>query len=291
MRYRWIGVVALMSAIVAGCSTLQWNLPAVAPAVAERLPGKVVWHDLVTEDPDAAKQFYSAAFGWEFNAVAGLKYWVISHEGQPVGGMVDAREFTRAGNVSQWVVVLSVANIEGSIEALKAGGGSLMGGPVDVGDRGQLALVRDEQGAYFAVLQTRDGDPPDEEIGVGTFMWDELWTSESRAARKLYRTVFGYDARQVVLDSGERFSYLASENTPRVAVLDMPVPGMAPTWVSYIRVEDVGAMTAEVAQLGGEVLLPPQENPVGGELAILKDPVGAGFIIQTWDRARLEAKP
>ena len=41
---------------------------------------------------------------------------------------------------------------------------------------------------------TRDGDPPDTELGVGAFMWNELWTSDSEAARGFYGGLLGWAA-------------------------------------------------------------------------------------------------
>lgn len=276
---------------LSSCTNLQVDLPAIAPATDQHLTGKVVWHDLVTEDPKAASTFYSGLFGWEFRQLQGMDYWLILREGKPIGGMVDARKFTTEGNVSQWVVVISVDDIDAAVERLKAGGGKILGGPRDVGQRGRLALAQDPQGANVALLQTRYGDPRDQEAGVGDFMWNELWTSDASAARAFYQSVFGYEKSQVALADGENYHYLASQGQPRAAVVPTPVPDLAPTWVSYIRVADTRAIAAQAAELGGQVMLPTQSNPIGGELAILKDPAGAGFIVQTWDRAQQEATP
>ena len=40
--------------------------PAAVPAAPSPLTGKFVWHDLVTEDPEACRRFYGALLGWEF---------------------------------------------------------------------------------------------------------------------------------------------------------------------------------------------------------------------------------
>ena len=42
----------------------------------------------------------------------------------------------------------------------------------------------------------------------------------------------------------------------------------------FIEVDDVPAMTARVAQLGGQVIIPPQVLPGGDEMAIVLDTEG-----------------
>ena len=38
-------------------------------AAGRTLTGKFVWFDLATENPDAARAFYGAVFGWKFRDV------------------------------------------------------------------------------------------------------------------------------------------------------------------------------------------------------------------------------
>ncbi len=265
------------------CTNLQVNLPPVsADATGTRLPGKVIWHDLVTEDPAAAKRFYGGLFGWKFKAVEGGDYTLIMHDGLAIGGLVDARKFTQQGDISQWVVVLSVDDVDRAVDKLKLDGGVVYGGPTDVGERGRLALVQDPQGANVALLQTRDGDPLDRAAGVDDFMWNELWTSDVAAATRFYTDLAGYRPGELTLANGDTYHYLKTRGEPRVAVLANPVADLAPTWVAYVRVEDTEATSARVEGLGGQLMLPPQASPSGGELAIIRDPSGAGLVIQTW---------
>jgi hypothetical protein len=45
-------------------------LPPVTDApTGERLPGKIIWRDLLTNDPAASQRFYGELFGWEFESV------------------------------------------------------------------------------------------------------------------------------------------------------------------------------------------------------------------------------
>ena len=62
----------------------------------------------------------------------------------------------------------------------------------------------------------------------------------------------------------------------------MPFEDVRPVWVNYVRVEDPGAITSRVAGLGGKVLVEAQERRIGGVVALVADPSGAGVAVQTW---------
>ena len=71
-------------------------------------------------------------------------------------------------------------------------------------------------------------------------------------------------------------------NTPRVGIMANPLDGLDPVWVTYIRSENPAATTARVADLGGRVLVEAQARPIGGEVAFIAGPSGAGIALQTW---------
>ena len=170
--------------LLAACAVTSVNLPAVSdsPTVG-RLPGKIIWHDLLTNDPGASQRFYGELFGWEFEAIgiaSGLKgnitYTLIRHHGQLIGGMIDTKALNNRTDMSQWVVLMSVDDIDEATRRFAAEGGSVLTPARDLQRRGRIAVVKDAEGALLALLETRDGDPADREPELGGFLWDELWT-------------------------------------------------------------------------------------------------------------------
>ncbi len=277
---RFAAAILLLTMI--GCTSL--NLPSVTSEVTDtRLPGKVIWHDLVTEDPAGAQRFYGDLFGWTFRAVPGLDYSIIMHRGQAIGGIVDARLFEQKGRISQWVIALSVADMDQAVAEIKGAGGTILGGPSDAGDRGELALARDPQGANFALLETRDGDPLDREAGINDFMWNELWTSNAAQATNFYQQLANYKPAAMNMDDGKQYDYLQVNGKPRLAIIDNPVADLLPTWVAYVRVVDPGVIATKAEELGGTVMYRGKSAQTGGELAIIIDPSGAGVVVQTWN--------
>ncbi len=285
-------LIALLSL---GCSTA--NMPAITDAPTEAtLPGKIVWHDLITDAPEASKQFYGKLFGWEFEEATidlglfnSIDYTLIRLNGRLIGGMVDQAQLQSKEDISQWISALSVTDVDVAAAALAAAGGSVLTAPVDLAERGRLAVVADPQGALFTLLQTNAGDPLDDvDADTGGFLWDELWTEDVSAAADFYRQLADFaDEDNVGLDGAMNGQYrlLRSQGKPRAGIMKMPVDGLSPIWVSYLRVADAKALDAIVAgveALGGAILLDPQDREIGGRVALIAGPSGAGIALQTW---------
>lgn len=288
MRIRLFLAMLVFSGISA-CSTLTINLPAVTEAPSSaRLAGKIVWHDLLTTDIEASRKFYGGMFGWTFEEVPvslgfgkSGNYLLIRHKGELVGGMVDTERLGTKVNNSQWVVLMSVDDVDAAAQNVVDAGGEIMTPPTDLNERGRIAVVTDNSGALFAILQTRDGDPIDTSAAFGSFMWDEVWVPDSAAAANFYSSIVPF--QPVSLETGRDSVYrgLAVDGRPRMGILQDPIEELPPTWASYIRVKDMSVLD-KVAALGGEVLLPAATRDIGGQVALIAGPSGAGVVLQTW---------
>jgi predicted enzyme related to lactoylglutathione lyase len=276
---------------IAACSSFTVNMPAVTDApTGQRLNGKIIWHDLLTDKPKASRNFYSELFGWEFEEVGidlgvfrTVNYTLIRHEGELIGGMVDqTRLDDQAEDISQWVVLLSVEDIDTAVAGLEARGGKVFTRPTDLADRGRIAIVAGPQGALFAMLETKDGDPADRAPVVGGFLWDEVWVEDTGAASDFYRSLAEFDVEDKAVNDRTDYRYLSAGGHPRFGILPNPVEGLPPLWVTYIRVEDPDVILQRVEELGGEILLATQDRDLGGKVALIAGPSGAGIALQTW---------
>ena len=290
IRFPYSGVrvtlAALMLIVVGGCAGLDpARIPPIDTASTQPMPGKVVWHDLLTEDPAAAQHFYADLFGWTFRDVGlgrGQRYTVIEHEGRVIGGLVNARGINRDINVSRWIPVLSVAEMDTAMATVRAGGGTVFQRPLDIPQRGTVAVVADPQGAVLTLLEPRDGDPADRVAEPGDWLWNEIWSSDPEATLAFYQSLVPAYTVEATGGDGD-YRYLSANGEPRVGVVQKPVDRIADTWMAYVRVSDPAATAAASERLGGKVLLPARENPRGGTVAILNDPTGAGFLVQSWE--------
>jgi len=276
------------------CATTNVNLPSITEApTGERLPGKIVWHDLLTNDPAASKRFYGELFGWEFESVgsfAGMgsdsAYTLIRHNGRLIGGMIDTVALNNRTDISQWVVVMSVEDVDAAAQSFADNGGSVLTPPRDLQRRGRIAVVQDPAGALLALLQTKDGDPVDRQPEPGDFLWNELWTIDVDGASKFYSDVAGFEAADWDTDGNEEspanYRVLKRDDKPRAGVLSNPFADLDPVWVSYLRVASPAAITAKVEALGGRVLIEARPRALGGEVAFIAGPSEAGIALQTW---------
>lgn len=285
-----------LSLLLAACATTRFDLPPVAGAdSSDTLPGKIIWHDLLSDTPQLTEAFYAGLFGWEFEplGVIGANYTLIRHRGKLIGGMVDQNRLPTDADISQWVVVMAVADVAAATESLSRAGGTVFTAPTSLGERGTISVVADPQGAVLALLQTGGLDPADEDqrIADGGFLWNELWAHDAAGAADFYQTLAPYDLEQHALAGEDSGSYrvLSSQGRARAGIRETPVPEMPPMWVTYLRVADLASMEdilARTTALGGTVLVPVTARPLGGHVAVIADPSGAGIALQTWPLAQ-----
>ncbi|MEO3786183.1 VOC family protein [Actinocorallia sp. B10E7] len=112
-------------------------------------PGSVVWHELDTTDTAAAAAFYAAALSLEAAPMEGAEgYCSLNAGGRVVGGMGD---LDRPDTPSHWLVYFATDDPDATVEKLARLGGEVVEAPFDM-VAGRMAVVRDPQGAKFALL-------------------------------------------------------------------------------------------------------------------------------------------
>jgi uncharacterized protein len=113
--------------------------------------GHVGWHELLAADWETAFTFYSALFGWQ-KADADVDetgtYQLFSAGGQPIGGMVTKPPELPA---PFWLYYFNVGDIDAAAQRVKAGGGEILNGPLEVPGGSSIVRCIDPQGAIFAL--------------------------------------------------------------------------------------------------------------------------------------------
>jgi len=285
MRSRAIVLVAALAAAAfgAGCASRP-AAPAAAPAGERSVtPGKFVWHDLVTDSPEACRRFYASLLGWEFDDVERLgKPYAIARRGtQRVAGLV-AIDKSGPEKRSQWVAYVSVADVDKAVaDATRAGGRTLVSSR-EIEGIARAAVVADPEGAALGFARIHAGDPPDEASPQeGRFFWMEYFARDPEPALAFYTALLGY--RSEVREQVAGLSYYVLQDArPRAGLLPVPQAGMRPAWLPYVKVEDPARLAAQAESLGGAVLFAPRADVRKGTLAIVADPSGAPIALQKW---------
>jgi predicted enzyme related to lactoylglutathione lyase len=120
--------------------------------------GTFGWNELNTRDPEAAKAFYGAVFGWrgeKFDMNGGPDYaiWHIGDEEGGIGGMIDMRGSVPDEVPPHWLVYFSVDDTDATVAQVKERGGDVAFGPEEIPNVGRFAVLTDQQGAHFAVIK------------------------------------------------------------------------------------------------------------------------------------------
>jgi predicted enzyme related to lactoylglutathione lyase len=129
-----------------------------APADRERpeedpLIGDGSWHELYTTDADAAFRFYTEVFGWKPTTSMDMgpmgKYQMFGR-GIELGGMMN-KPPEMAQAPPHWNLYFRVDDINAGAERVKANGGQVLNGPMEVPGGNWIANCMDPQGAAFSL--------------------------------------------------------------------------------------------------------------------------------------------
>jgi predicted enzyme related to lactoylglutathione lyase len=127
--------------------------PSGGPPPPGPLPqGGFSWHELATTDVAAALRFYGGLFGWTKGVSHDMGamgvYQLFEHGGAAVGGMCNTQG---PSTPPSWLSYVHVADSNRAVATVKAAGGRLLHGPVEVPGGSWIALFLDPQGGAFAV--------------------------------------------------------------------------------------------------------------------------------------------
>jgi predicted enzyme related to lactoylglutathione lyase len=117
-------------------------------------PGTYCWSELATRDPERAKAFYAAAFGWEASSepMGPMQYTEFKVGGQSIAGMFPIGGTMPADMPSYWGVYFAVADCDATVAVATSLGANIVTAAMDI-PIGRFAGLRDPQGAYFSVIQ------------------------------------------------------------------------------------------------------------------------------------------
>lgn len=118
----------------------------------------------------------------------------------------------------------------------------------------------------------------------GTPSWVDLSTTDVDGAKHFYSTIFGWDFQDNPMDGGQVYSMAQIDGSAACAMYSQQPEeaemGLPPHWKIYITVDDVDAIAAKVAEVGGTLIMEPFDVFVAGRMCIAQDPTGG--VIQFW---------
>ncbi|KUJ70053.1 hydrolase [Streptomyces albus subsp. albus] len=125
-------------------------------------PGSYIWTELYTREKEAVDAFYGEVFGYgthDAGTGSGVDFAMWSPAGEPVGphtavcGRAVMDESFPAELPAHFLVYFAVADCDETVATARRLGGRTVGDPQDT-PYGRFAMLVDDQGANFAVIDT-----------------------------------------------------------------------------------------------------------------------------------------
>jgi uncharacterized protein len=241
-------------------------------------PGTFSWVDLATWNPDEAKAFYARLFGWQYEDMAGAggTYTMFRIDGKDVAAC-----FAQGGEDAppHWNSYVTVGTVDALVSRAAELGGSVAMPGRDVEGIGRTAVVSDPTGAPFALWE------PHGQIGAelvnapGALCWNDLGTTDVDGAMAFYGELFGWTFEKRLEEDPLRYMRIRNGDTENgsVHLQGEDEHGTPPHWDVYFATPDVDEANSKLAELGGQVLVPPLDVPAGGRVSVVVDPQGAAF--------------
>ena len=117
-------------------------------------PVSLTWNELSTRDPEAAKRFYSAVFGWDPHTHGeGSEAYTEWHlSGKSIGGMMQTPAQVPAAVPPYWLSYFTVSDTEATVKKAQDLGAQVLVPPTTI-PQGVFAVLTDPAGAAFAVIK------------------------------------------------------------------------------------------------------------------------------------------
>ena len=132
----------------------------IKPAPSDERPegppdvGEGSWHELMTTDAAAAMKFYTEVFGWEPSETMDMgpmgTYHMFNRPHGMIGGMMNKPK-ELAHVPPHWGIYFRVPDINAAVERIKANGGEILNGPMEVPGGDWVVNAKDPQGAAFSL--------------------------------------------------------------------------------------------------------------------------------------------
>jgi predicted enzyme related to lactoylglutathione lyase len=176
-----------------------------------------------------------------------------------------------------WMIYVTVSNVDDSTSKVTELGGRILAGPFDAADFGRMAVVSDPAGAIFSLWQAKSHSGVGVKSERGSFCWADLMTRDASKAQEFYSRLFHWS-----FEPGES-GYLHIKNGDDyiggIQPETMQHTQAPPHWLLYFMVDSCNDSTSKAQTRGARVLAPPMSVPKVGSFSVLQDPQGAVFAL------------
>jgi len=128
----------------------------------------------------------------------------------------------------------------------------------------------------------------------GRFVWYELMTTDTEAAKAFYAEVVGWGTQDASMP-GMAYTLFTAGGASISGLMglseDARKSGLRPSWLGYVGVNDVDATADRIKELGGAVHVPPTDIPNISRVSVAVDPQMATIALFKWLKGGQEQPP
>jgi predicted enzyme related to lactoylglutathione lyase len=150
-----------------------------------------------------------------------------------------------------------VKDVDETVLRAEGAGGKILAEPMDMPEVGRMAVIADPQGAVIATFSPQ-GDAP---RNGGTFVWDELLTTDVDDAKRFYGEVFGWTSEDKPMGPATYTIFKRAGDTDVGGLMQRPREDIPVHWTTYIATQDADATVARAKELGATILSEPMDVP------------------------------
>lgn len=247
--------------------------------------GNFVWMELATTDQPAAKQFYTALFGWEARDIPmgpGFMYTMFRLRGRDTCAAYTMKpEDLALGIPPHWLLYIAVKNADEAVSRALQLGGQPLSPAFEIPNVGRMAVIRDPAGAIFAIFEPGAHRGMGVVAENGAFCWADLQTPDRDLAAKFYGGLFGWEF--ILGKDKDPGGYLHIKNGDQYigglpSSHSLP-PNVRPHWLGYFQCESCESQTARAVAQGAAMKVPPTTVEDQLHFSVLADPQGAVFAL------------
>ncbi|MFJ6139304.1 VOC family protein [Kitasatospora sp. NPDC092286] len=247
--------------------------------MAARLEGTPCWADAMFTDLEGAKAFYGDVLGWTFSESSSEfgNYTQAYSDGKAVAAVVPPMPGQETQ--SAWCLYFASPDAAATADRIRANGGEVLMGPLQVGDFGTMVIGKDPGGVAFGVWQAGRHEGFEKQGAPGSYTWAEVLTRDPGKADSFFPAVFPFSVKRMDTDQVD-FKIFHVHGAPVLGRMKMgpdDLPPDVPSYVSvYFAVDDCDATVARATERGGTLHFGPMDSPFG-RFAAIGDPQGAAF--------------
>ncbi len=120
--------------------------------------GQFCWTELATPNAKAAKEFYSKAFGWQFDDHTmddGYTYSMVKNGNHEFAGIWEIPKDKADEIPPHWMSYILVDNLQTALKKVELHGATVEVPETKVNDFGKFAIIIDPTGAHIALWESR----------------------------------------------------------------------------------------------------------------------------------------